>query len=68
MEKTKWDTLEDSITTRLCGDPSLRLVQRLTGYAYNILAVMGWPEVDSAQYELVVNGVCNAAVTGKEEL
>lgn len=67
-EKINWDTVEDSIAERLGGNPSYRLVRRLTGYAYNILQAMRWPAVDSATYELVVYGVCNAAVTGKEEL
>ena len=64
----RWEIVEDSIATRLGGTPSYRLVRRLTGYTYNILAVAGWPALDSADYETIINGVCNAAIVGKEEL
>jgi len=64
----RWDIVEDSVAARLRGNPSYRLVRRLTGYAYNILAVAGWPVLDSADYETIINGVCNAACIGKEEL
>lgn len=64
----RWDIVEDAIATRLGGNPSYRLVRRLTGYAYNILAVAGWPVLDSADYETIINGVCNAANIGSEEL
>lgn len=64
----RWDIVEDSIAARLGENPSYRLVRRLTGYAYNILAVAGWPVLDGADYETIINGVCNAANVGKEEL
>ena len=67
-EKVKWDTIEDSIAGTLGGSPSYRLVRNLAAYAYNILDSMGWPAVDSVTYDLVVHGVCNAAIVGKEEL
>ena len=63
-----YDIIEDSIAERLGGNPSYRLVRRLAGYAYNIFAAMGWPAVDSLSYDLVVRGVCNAAITGSEEM
>lgn len=64
----RWDIVEESIAARLGDNPSYRLVRRLTGYAFNILRVAGWPALDSADYETIVNGVCNAAMIGSEEL
>ena len=64
----RWDIVEDSIARRLGGNPSYRLVRKLTGYAYNLLDSMRWPAVDSLDYERAVNAVCNAAIVGSEEM
>ena len=64
----RWDIIEDSIAKCLGGNPSYRLVRKLTGYVFNIFTAMGWPAVDSLSYDLVVRGVCNAAIVGSEEL
>lgn len=67
-EEIKWEIVEESVAQCLGGTPSYRLVRRLTGYVHNILRAAGWPAVDGVTYDLVVHGVCNAAITGKEEL
>lgn len=64
----RWDIVEDSIARRLGGNPSYRLVRKLTGYAYNLLDSMRWPAVDSLDYERAINAVCNAAIVGSEEM
>lgn len=64
----RWDIVEDSIARRLGGNPSYRLVRKLTGYAYNLLDSMRWPVVDSLDYERAINAVCNAAIVGSEEM
>ena len=63
-----YSVIEDSIAERLGGNPSYRLVSRLAGYAYNIFASMGWPAAGSLAYDRVVCGLCNAAITGSEEM
>ena len=64
----RWDIVEDSIAKKLGGNPSYRLVRKLTGYAYNLLDSMRWPAVDSLSYDRVISGVCNAAIVGSEEM
>ena len=66
--ETKWEIVEDSVAKRLGGNPSYRLVRKLTGYAYNLLNSMRWPAVDSLDYERAINAVCNAAIVGSEEM
>lgn len=63
-----YDVIEDSIAERLGGNPSYYLVRHLARYAYNVFAAMGWPAMDSLRYDLVVRGVCNAAIMGSEEM
>ena len=39
-----------------------RAEDKLSHYAFNILAAMGYPDRKSAQYETVINGIANSAI------
>lgn len=68
MNRISWDEIEWRVAERLGGNPSYRLVRKLTGYISVILDDMGETDTESARFGAVLRGVCNAAIIGKEEL
>lgn len=57
----------NDVDSCLNDDPmKARLIMRCTSYAVNILEASGYPTVNGQMYELVINGIGNAAITGME--
>lgn len=60
-----YEEVYNAIVARMGQSVSSRCLDNLTRYAYNILRVT---IISPKDCEIVINGICNAAVIGWEEL
>ncbi len=62
-----YEIVEEIIVSRMGMSLSPRAIRNLTNYAYNIITFTN-KEKDIAACEVIINGICSAAILGWEEL